>query len=175
MPKEVRVEGAIIGSLTYLPFWTLECDIWILPASFSISDFKHYFLFFFFGLATRVQFLVLETRVWFFIVDASVRFFILDTSDTACFIGTNLLVKASTFLVTFSKLELTLSFNGSKGPSGPAGPDGNKGSPGMKVNGKLNSINVVPRNVIKTMLWNYEMIWNVIMRWSYEMLLKQWF
>ena len=83
-------------------------------------------------------------------MDASVRFLILDTSDTACFIGTNLLVKA--FLVTFSKFELTLSFNGSKGPSGPAGPDGNKGSPGMKVNGKLNSINVVPRNVIKTML-----------------------
>lgn len=87
----------------------------------------------------------------FFIVDATVRFLILDASDTACFIGTNLLVKASTFLVTFSKLELTLFFC-SKGPTGPAGPDGNKGSPGMKVNGKLNSINVVPRNVIKTML-----------------------
>ena len=86
-------------------------------------------------------------------MDASVRFLILDTSDTACFIGTNLLVKASTFLVTFSKLELTLFFIGSKGPPGPAGPDGNKGSPGMKVNGKLNSINVVPINVIlKTMI-----------------------
>ena len=60
----------------------------------------------------------------------------------------NLSVTAPKFLVIFSQLELTLSFNGSKGPAEPAVPDRNKGPPGMKVNGRFNSIDEVLINVI---------------------------